>query len=62
MSYGLCFWLLVILAVIFNVWAHSPGPPPPAGTFRYRPFIGTFFIFVLIILLGLGIYGPALHR
>jgi len=62
MTYSFLFWLLVILAVIFNGWSHLPQPAPAPGQFRYRPFIGSLFIFVLIILLGLGIYGPALHR
>jgi len=57
MSYGLLFWILVILAVVFNCWANLPGTSP-----GYRPFVGSLLIFVLIILLGLGVYGPALHR
>jgi hypothetical protein len=65
MTYSFLFWLLVILAIIFNLWSHQPGPataPGSPGQFRYRPFVGTLFIFILIILLGLGTYGPALHR
>lgn len=63
MSYGIFFWILVLLAVIFEVAAPRNAPPgAQPSPFRYRPFISSVFIFILIILLGLGIYGPALHR
>lgn len=55
MSIGLLFWLLVILAVIFN-WPMQGAQP------AYRPILGTSLIFVLIILLGWAQFGPALHR
>lgn len=55
MSIGLLFWILVILAVIFN-WPLSGEQP------KYRPFLGTGLIFVLIVLLGWDAFGPALHR
>lgn len=55
MSIGLLFWILVILAVIFN-WPLSGEQP------KYRPVLGIGLIFVLILLLGWDAFGPALHR
>lgn len=61
MTYGLLFWILVVVTIAFEFWArkYAPAPQPQPGR---RPTIGSLLIFILIILLGLGTYGPALHR
>lgn len=61
MTYQLLFWLLMIFVVFWNLWAHFT-PPPPSTVKSNRPFIGNVLVFILLVLLGLGIYGPALHR
>lgn len=59
MTYGVFFWILVLFTILFDFWPRpaAPGPGP-----AYRPRIGNWLVFILIILLGLGIYGPALHH
>jgi len=58
LSYG--FWMLLFIAVLFDVYTRLPyWPLSPTG---HKPAIGALLIFALIILLGLGIYGPELHR
>lgn len=59
MTYGVFFWILVLFTILFDFW---PRPSPPATSSGYRPRIGNWLVFILIILLGLGTYGPALHR
>jgi len=54
------FWPLVAAAVLFDIWTRLPyWPFSPTG---HKPAIGALILFALIILLGLGTYGPALHR
>jgi cytochrome b561 len=56
MSIGLLFWVLAILAVIFGFWTSQPSAP--AGLKSW----GWVLTFVLILLLGWAVFGPALHR
>ena len=58
MTYQFVFWLVTIGAVLFECWARVNMPTPPNN----RERVSKFLLFVMIILLGLGIYGPALHR
>lgn len=59
MSIGLLFWILMILAVIFNWPVASPTPAPPNS---YRPVVGRGLILVLFFLLGWAEFGFVLHR
>jgi len=58
MTLGLLFWMLVILTFIFGLFTNWPGSPATP----YRPVINTFLVFVLVVLLGWQVFGPALHR
>jgi hypothetical protein len=58
MTYQFVFWLVCVVAIFFEIWARLNAPAPPSN----RERISKFLLFVLIILLGLGTYGPALHR
>jgi len=58
MTYHLVFWLVCVGAILFECWSRVNSPTPPNN----RERISKFLLFVLIILLGLGTYGPALHR
>ena len=58
MTYSFWFWLLMLVALLFEGWTRINAPTPPNN----RERISKFLLFVLIILLGFGIYGPAAHR
>ncbi len=56
MPISLLYWTIYLLALFLGVWLHYPFQP--AG---YRP-LGVFFvIFVLLFLLGLHDFGPAIR-
>lgn len=58
MSAGIWFWILFVLCVFFNVffnWPADPNKPQAWG-----PFGGSLLLFVLIGLLGWGIFGAPL--
>ncbi len=58
MSIGFLFWLLMILWVIFGV-----APSFPRGTTGgWAPFGSSFLLFVLILLLGIEVFGWPIHR
>jgi hypothetical protein len=53
MTLSLWFWLLMILWLIFGfVWVDAP----PAGP-RWRPVGGHVLLWVLLALLGYGVFG-----
>ncbi len=53
-SFGFLFWLLWILALVFSLYSSSPNYKGWAG--------GSLLFFVLIGLLGVGVFGWPLHR
>jgi hypothetical protein len=56
MTIGFLFWLLMILAVVLGFVFNRPSPTP----WPYAPFANLLLIFVLIFLLGWGVFGPPL--
>lgn len=54
MSIGFLFWLLMVLAVFFNVYVGWPKPDSPAG---FKPLGGSLLLFVLLFLLGWAVFG-----
>lgn len=52
MTYGMLFWVLVILGFFFSAWASWP---------INRQNSPNLILFILIILLGIKVFGPALH-
>lgn len=54
MSYALLFWILYIISVFFSVWNASPNFRAWAG--------GSLVQFILIGILGLAVFGAAVHR
>ena len=56
MSIGLLFWVLAILAVIFGFWTSSASAPAALKPWSW------VLQFILILLLGWAVFGPALHR
>jgi uncharacterized membrane protein YhdT len=54
MSIGLLFWIVFIIAVLFSGYHGRTGWPGWFG--------GAFIYFILIFLLGWGIFGFVIHR
>jgi hypothetical protein len=52
MSRGLCFWVLMLIWVIFGLWSTYPSIPLVGGT---------LMLFLLLVLLGWQIFGPPIH-
>lgn len=52
MTLGLLFWIIVVVALLFGLWA--PRDP------RFAPY-ALWPTFVLVIILGWRVFGPAVH-
>lgn len=55
MPAGIWFWLIYVICVLFGVWAEWPNDPN-----GFRPFGGRVIVFVLLGLLGWGVFGSPL--
>ena len=52
MTLALIFWILMLIWLglsLLSYWPNSPATPP---------WIGTAFLFLLILILGWGVFGP----
>ena len=58
MSFGLVYWILMLLWLVFGLWANWPA----AGVSPVKPMGGTLLLFILLVLLGWEAFGPAIHR
>lgn len=54
MSIGLLFWILWILAVVFGAWSSWPIT-------NIRPLGSSLLVWILLGLLGWGIFGAPIH-
>ena len=54
MSAGIWFWLIYVICVVFGMWSEWPSDN------NYRPLGGRFVVFILLGLLGWGIFGSPL--
>lgn len=52
-SVAIWFWLLYVICLFFSSWSYWPYGQPAA----YRPFGGMVVIYILLGLLGLGVFG-----
>lgn len=53
MTIGLAFWILALICIVFGFWSSRT---PAYATYSWSaPFI-------LILILGWQVFGPALHR
>jgi len=57
MTLGLCFWVIIVVAVVFGVLSHF-GVLGGSLAILIAPVV----LLVLIILLGWQVFGPPLHR
>ena len=54
MSFGLCYWILMLVWLVFGVWASYPAP-------NFRANGGSLLLFILLVLLGWHVFGPPIH-
>lgn len=52
MTFGLCYWILMLVWLVFGLW--STWPIGKGST-------GTLLLFVLLVLLGWKVFGPPIH-
>ena len=52
MSFGLVFWILMLLWLVFGAWRDWPN---------HVAMGGTLLAFVLFLLLGWRVFGPPIH-
>lgn len=57
MTLGLCFWILMLIWLVFGVLVHFTVV---AGV--YGAVGNSLLLFVLFMLLGWAVFGPPLHR
>lgn len=54
MSFGLIFWIIMFLWLIYGFWDwRTPGQLPPWGN--------TLWLFILFLLLGWRVFGAPVH-
>ena len=58
MSFGLAYWILMLLWLVFGLWVAWPTLPGYHGLY---PLGNTLLLFVLFLLLGWKVFGPPLH-
>jgi len=58
MAAGIWFWILFVITLIFGIWGMNPWRP--AGQ-TWAPFGGWLILFVLIGILGWGVFGPPIR-
>ena len=57
MSFGLCFYILMLIWFVFGVITAWPGSP--IG--HYGGFGNSLLLFILLLLLGWKVFGAPLH-
>jgi hypothetical protein len=55
MSIGLCYWILMLVWLVFGIWSNWPA----AG--GVRSLGGPFLLFILLVLLGWKVFGPPIQ-
>lgn len=53
MSFGLCFWIVMLVWLLFGFWSKGFGNP--------RQVAGDFILFFLLVLIGWKLFGAPLH-
>ncbi len=59
MKIGLLFWVLMLIWVVFGVWAYWPAGSGPVA---YGPVGGGILLLVLVGLLGWKVFGAPLEK
>lgn len=53
MSFGLVYWILMLIWLVFGIWSTWPTPTRAAG--------GNLLLFILLVLLGWHVFGAPIH-
>lgn len=56
MSFALCYWILMLLWLVFGLWSNWPA----TGN-AFRPLGGTLLLFILLVLIGWKVFGAPIH-
>lgn len=54
MTFGLVFWILMLLWAVFSAWSWHTNPP-------YGPLGSNVLLFILFLLLGWKVFGAPIH-
>jgi len=54
MSFALCYWILMLIWLVFGLWANGVTNVKASG--------GTVLLFILLVLLGWKVFGPPIHN
>ena len=57
MTLGLCFWILMLIYLIFGLYWNWPASNPP----NYPVVGGSLLLFILLLLLGWAEFGPPIR-
>jgi len=57
MTLQLLYWILMLLWLVFGLWANWPAPGAPRDGTAFRPLGGTVLLFVLLVILGWETFG-----
>jgi hypothetical protein len=60
MSFQLLYWVLMLLWLVFGLWAGWPATGA-AGPAAFRPLGGTLLLFILLVILGWQVFGSPVH-
>ena len=52
MSFGLVYWILMLLWLVFGLWISWPD---------HKLVGGNLLLFILLVLLGWKVFGPPIH-
>jgi hypothetical protein len=55
MTIGFIFYLLMLLWLVLSLFWYWPPAPP------YHPLGNAFFLFILLLLLGIGVFGSPIR-
>jgi hypothetical protein len=54
MSFALMYWVLMLIWLVFGLWANWPLNPKASG--------GTLLLFILLVILGWKVFGQPVHQ
>ncbi len=52
MTFGLAYWILMLIWLVFGLWSNWPNQKMTGGT---------ILLFILLVLLGWKVFGPPIH-
>ena len=59
MGANIWFWILYVITLIFGVWGMNPWRPATGQP--WAPFGGWLILFVLVGILGIGVFGSPIR-